>query len=162
MESRTTRATEERAVMPPIPGATESGFITSLNSVWNEAAVPIYPWRGVAIKWTTIVFLQNCTNCLIKAATWVLHLQPLISVRVISATRRDSILQGCKTRQATRFHVFLVETEKLSRRRGDAHTIGGEPVGLGIPAGSKTSPHPFFEQKDRYFLMFNLLKTQLL
>lgn len=50
MESQTTHANEEQAVLPPIPGTTESGFITGLNSVWNEAAVPIYPWRHIAIQ----------------------------------------------------------------------------------------------------------------
>lgn len=38
----------------------------------------MHPRRHIAMKWTAIVFVQNCTNCLIKATPWVLHLQPLI------------------------------------------------------------------------------------
>lgn len=63
-------------------------FIIGLNSsLYGGAAVLMYPRRRIAIKWTAIVFLQNCTNCLIKATTWVLHLQPLISGRDVGATK---------------------------------------------------------------------------
>ncbi len=81
-------------------------FIVGLNSsLYDGAAVLMYPWRHIAIKWTAIVFLQNSTNCLIKATTWVLHLQPLIRGRDVGATK--SLLHFPELRGASGWHVLL-------------------------------------------------------
>lgn len=77
----------------------------------------MYPWRHIAIKWTAIVFVQNCTNCLIKATTWVLHLQPLI--RDAGATRCLCIFLSWGVHQADNcFPVLLGRAENKDQLRG--------------------------------------------
>lgn len=73
----------------------------------------MYPWRHIAIKWTAIVFVQNCTNCLIKATTWVLHLQPLI---------RDA------TRHKMPLHFFFWAEECIRLTTVSQFYLGGQKI----------------------------------
>ncbi|KAF0046242.1 hypothetical protein F2P81_002771 [Scophthalmus maximus] len=92
------------------------------------AAALMSPRRRIAIKRTAIVFWRNCTNCLITAATCVLHLSPLISGRDVGATKIPlALFSSPEPRTASGFP--LEKTERRCERRPltcESKATGGE------------------------------------
>lgn len=96
-------------------------FITRLNSSLHCAAATLmHPQRHIAMKWTAIVFLQNCTNYLIKATTWVLLLRPFVRDRGRLKNAFASLIfqnQGIQLAD-NHFHFFLLKRAENKEQFG--------------------------------------------